>query len=721
MPYLYFQPKVTPRTRIQWAPPPSSTHQKIIALLKHCSEIEELNQIHSQMIRTGLIQDTLLASQIIAFFTIPSAHFDVDYAQRIFDQVLHPNVFMWNSMIRGYTQNHAPKKALILYKQMLGRAFSPDNYTFPIVTKVCSHLRVLELGEMLHGQILKCGFESDMFIMSGIVNFYASCARIEVARKLFDEMPERDVVSWTTMVSGYAQSNHPEEAFLLFNEMRMEGVEPNKVTVMSLLSACGQLQALDRGQWIHSYILENNIECDMHVKNSLMNMYAKCGSMSTAVRIFRNMPTRNTVSWNVLISGYAQSGCSIEALALFREMEGSDIRPNEITMVSTLLACAQLGDLRKGKLLHAYIKERMIDCDIFVGNALINMYAKCGGLEEATRVFHEMPARDVFSWTAMITGYVHGSWFKEALALFQEMQLLRVEPNEVTLVGLLSACSQLGALDQGKWIHTYIEGNNVKQDVCLGNALVDMYAKCGCIKTALRVFHSMPHRDTFSWNAIIGSLAMHGHGREALDLFSQMQRMGDMRPDGVTLLAVLSACTHSGMVHEGYSYFNSMSSLYGITPRIEHYGCMVDLLSRAGLVEEANDFIEKMPLEPNPVIWGSLLAACRVHCKASLGEKVARRILELAPDDEGAHILLSNIYAEAGRWDDVREVRTLMGDRGIEKSPGFSSIEVDGIVREFFVGDVLVHEHDQIYLVLDGLTLQLKQAIHETSPSFISW
>lgn len=667
------------------------------------------------MIRTGLIHDTLSASRIISFFTGSSTHVDVAFGRRVFDQIPQPNAFTWNFMMRGYVQNHSPNDAISLYKQMLVRGFSPDNYTYPVVTKACSHLRALKLGEAIHGQIVKCGFDSDMFVMSGVVSLYTSCGEIGVARVIFDEMTERDVVSWTTVISGYVQLNCADEALLLFDEMKLTGIEPNKVTLMSLLSACSQLKDLSRGQWLHSHILENRIECDMFLGNSLMNMYAKCGSMSNAIRIFESMPVRNTSSWNVLIGGLVQYGLPTKALELFWKMGHSDVMPNEITVVSALSACSSLGDIDQGKLVHMWIKKHMINCDVFVLNALINMYAKCGDLNVAACIFHEMPDRDVFSWTAMITGYVQGNQSKEALCLFQEMQQSGVVPNEVTLVSLLSACAQLGALDQGKWIHTYIEENNVRQDLCVGNVLVDMYGKCGCIESALHAFHRMCQKDTFSWNAMIGGLAANGYGREALDLFAQMLRVGDARPDNVTFTAVLSACTHSGMVHGGLHYFKSMSCVYGITPRIEHYGCIVDLLGRAGLLQQASDFIEKMPIKPNAIIWGSLLAACQVHRKVDLGEKAAKHIFELAPYDEGAYVLISNMYAEAGRWGDVRNIRTLMGSMGIEKFPGFSSIEMNGTVHDFYAGDTMHHQYDQIYMLMDGLMLHLKQVISETS------
>ncbi|XP_038977022.1 pentatricopeptide repeat-containing protein At1g15510, chloroplastic-like [Phoenix dactylifera] len=711
MRYLYFQSKSSLPTNKRWVTP---HHQNIISLLQSCSKREELIQIHAQMIRSRLIEDTFYVSRIIAFLAAPSPRSSMAYARRVFDQIHQPNLFSWNSMIRGYANCDAPRDALSLYKLMLRRGFSPDSYTFAVVTKACAHLNALEAGETVRGSVLKCGLESDMFVMTGFINLYAGCGEVNIAREVFDEMRRRDVVSWTSMLSGYARVNRWDEAFLLFDEMRVTGIEPNKVTIMSLISACGQLRALDKGRRLHLRIIENGMERDADVANSIMNMYAKCGSMRNAAEVFERMPVKNSISWNTLVGGFARNGLYKEALTMFQEMACSEVKPDEITIIGALSACAQLGDLQQGKLLHAYIEGRMIARNLFVTNALVNMYAKCGDLAKAEAIFRGMPQRDVFSWTAIISGFVQVSGCKKALSLFEEMQLTDVEPNEVTLVSALSACSQLGALDQGRQIHACIEENNVGKDVCLGNALMDMYAKCGCIEIASRIFHGMPLKDTLSWNTMIGGLATHGHGRAAIDLFNQMQKIGDAEPDSVTLLAVLCACSHSGMVHEGIFYFSSMSSSYGIVPEVEHYGCMVDLLSRAGLIGEASDFIKNMPIAPNSVIWGSLLASCRVHHKMELGQKIAQHIIEIAPNDEGAHVLISNLYAEAGRWDDVRQVRTLMGSRGMEKSPGCSSIEVNGVVHEFFVGDKLLHQYGMIYLVLDGLTHQMNQTVCES-------
>ncbi|KAF3791873.1 Pentatricopeptide repeat-containing protein [Nymphaea thermarum] len=673
----------------------------ITSLLDHCTTMEELKQIHAQMITTGMIQETFFASRLLAFCTVPSSG-RLDYASCVFGQIPHPNLFMWNSMIRACAHSRLTKMAFSLYNQMLDRGFSPDKYTFPFLIKASIHNSSIEQGTMIHGQIIKLGFERDAFVMSAIIKLYSLSGRIETARQLFDESPERDVVLWTTMVAAYAHLGDSEEALKLFDQMQVSGVIPNKVTVVSLLSACARFHALGRGQWLHSFIKDNKIRCDVLVGNALVNMYTKCGDLQNAGQVFNNMKMKNTVSWNVLIGGFVQNNLPAEALALFQKMKQNGMKPSEVTMVNLLSACARLGDLEEGKNLHSYINDYNINWDTFVRNALINMYAKCGDMNSAAQVFHTIPTseKDVVTWTTMITGYVQGNCFKEALSLFHMMQTSRVPPNAVTLVSLLSACAQLGALEQGKWIHAYIDEKLVKSDVFVGNALVDMYSKCGCIEKAVQIFHNIPKKDIFSWNSVIGGLAVNGYGREALAIFGQLLEESDIFPDHVTLTAVLCACSHAGMVSEGMDHFSNMKNLYNISPTIEHYGCMVDLLGRAGLLKEAVSFTEKMPFEPNSIIYGSLLSACRVHHELELGELIAEEILMLAPNDDGAYILLSNMYSEAGKWNKVRRVRRKMGSQGIDKAPGCSLVEVNGIVHEFLAGDTSHPQCGEIYLNL---------------------
>jgi pentatricopeptide repeat protein len=595
------------------------------------------------------------------------------YARKVFDRIPQPNVVTWNFMIRGYSNRNAPLDSLLMYKQMLFRGIYPDSYTLSVVARACAQIMRLQIGESIHAMVVKLGFNSDMFVMSGFVNLYGNCAMIGAAREVFDEMPERDVVTWTLILSSYGQLNKWDAVVRLFNEMIGEDLEPNKVTFINLLSACGQCQNSEQAEWIHCQIRKYEFQSDIDVSNSLISVYARCQLMPKALEVFKRTPLKNTISWNALIAGYVQNNLHREALNTFREMLSSHSNgiPDEITISTALSACAQLCDIHQGKLLHSYLMDNSMTCDTFISNSLINMYAKCGDIHMAEQIFYGISKKDVVSWTTMISGYVNGARYTEALGLFDEMRRSDMVPNAVTLVSLLSACSQIGYAEKGQEIHDYIKESNVAMDACLQSALVDMYSKCGCIDTALKLFNETDDQCTLAFNAMIGGLANHGRAEEAIQLFNKMEKLDRFKPDSVTFKSVLSACAHSGMVSEAFRIFHSMSEKYDVCVDLDHYGCMVDLLGRAGLIEEALDFVNKMPVEPNHVIWGSLLSACRVHRRPDLGEQIAKNIT--MPDD-GAHVIISNLYAESGRWEDVGREREVMGRNRIEKSPGYSSI-----------------------------------------------
>uniref|UniRef100_A0ACD5VM12 Uncharacterized protein n=1 Tax=Avena sativa TaxID=4498 RepID=A0ACD5VM12_AVESA len=670
MRYLNFRPNTTSHAR--------AYRDLLLAHLDACTSRAHLAELHGRLIRAHLSSDLSVAGRLVTILVSPVARHDMSYARKVFDGIAVPTAFVWNCMIRGYNSCNAPADALALFRAMLRRGVSPDNYTMAAVVSSSAAFadwKCRPTGDSVHALARKSGFVSDVFVMSGLVNFYGSFRSVDNARKVFEEIRDPDVVSWTLMISAFAQSGQWDDVSRLLAEMQSEGTKPNKVTVISLLSACSQVQDVDRGRWVYPHVGEYGIEADLDVWNALISMYVKCGCMPDALKAFQGMPVRNAKSWNTLIDGFVQTGKHKEALRMFEDMSFDGVIPDVITLVSMLSSCAQLGDLQKGRYFHNYIKDRGIRCDIILQNSLINMYAKCGDMAAAEMVFERMAQRDIVSWTAMVCGYVKGLQFRTAFNLFEEMKVKDVVASEMALVSLLSACSQLGVLDKGEEIHSYIEEKSVKKDVWLESALVDMYAKCGCIDTAAEIFSKMQHKQTFTWNAMIGGLASNGQGKEAIRHFEQMLMLRDPKPDAITLKVVLGACAHVGMVDEGLRYFYSMLSL-GVVPDIEHYGCVVDLLSRSGLLDEAYNFVEKMPIQPNPVIWGSLLAACRVHHRMELAKKIGQHIMNLAPNDVGAHVLISNLHAEEGQWEDVEHVRGLMGSRGVEKSPGHSSIQV---------------------------------------------
>ncbi|XP_011624162.2 pentatricopeptide repeat-containing protein At2g29760, chloroplastic-like [Amborella trichopoda] len=420
--------------------------------------------------------------------------------------------------------------------------------------------------------------------------------------------------------------------------MHKVGAEVRGSAIVGLLSSCARTRDESSGLRVHDYLLDKKLLwVDVRVGNALLGMYGKCGCIEKARRVFDEMPERSLVSW--------------------------------VSMM------------------HAYGVVKRV--------------------EEARKIFDEMPERNAVAWTCMVGVYARVGSFAEALKLFKEMQCASVKPNEATLVSITSICAHMGALELGRWVHSLMGEHGIKLSIRLGTSLIDMYSKCGTLELALMVFHEMPERNVNSWTAMIVGLALHGEGKGAIDLFSHMEGQG-LKPNCVAFVGVLSACSHAGLVDEGLHYFELMSSRYHLEPKIEHYGCLVDLLGRAGRLREAREFIESMPFEPNSAVLGALMGACLAHGNLELGEWVGRWLLELEPHHCGRYIVLSNIYASCKRWDEALNVRKMMDERGVYKKPGFSWVELNGVVHQFHVGDKRHPQTKEIYSMLDEINMRLR-------------
>eukprot|EP01018_Ginkgo_biloba_P019231 Gb_39402 [translate_table: standard] len=693
----------------------SSSANIYTSVLQGCTDVKALKQIHAHMFRIGINQNMLLVTKLVSMYIACGS---IEVARLVFDNIYTRSIGLWNVMIRGYSRNGFWEEALKLYYQMQWVCIQPNNFTFPVVLNACAGLSILREGKHIHNHIVRNGFESDAFVGNSLVDMYAKCGSIESARQVFDKISEKDVVSWSAMIGGYAQSGHAIEALTLFRQMLLAHIVPNLVTLVSVLPACANLAAEQHGKCIHGYIIRSGFESSVVVGTALIDMYAKCESVEIARQLFDKMSERNVVSWSAMIAGYAQNGHASEALKLFNQMQLAHMKPTAVTLASVLQACAHLGALQQGKWLHGYIIVRGLETDIFVGTALIDMYGKCGSIDIAGRLFEKVSKKNVVSWTAMITTYAQNRHANEALTLFRQMQLVDVRPDSITIASVLPACAHLAALQHCKGIHGYIIRSGYDSELCVGNSLIDIYAKCGSLEIAQKVFDKMSNRDVVTWNVMIAGYGIHGHGKNALTLFCQMLERG-MRPDYITFVCVLTACSHSGLVDEGCQYFNCMTRDYSIEPGVEHYACMADLLGRAGHLDEAQDFIEKMPVEPDASVWGALLGACRIHCNIELGEHVAQRLFDLEPENAGSYVLLSNIYAAAGRWDDVTRTRTMMKNRGVKKTPGCSLIEVNNRIHTFLVGDVSHPQSEKIYATLETLVEQIKEAGYVPHTNFV--
>eukprot|EP01018_Ginkgo_biloba_P037445 Gb_29869 [translate_table: standard] len=685
------------------------------SLLQTCVNMSQLKQVHAQLFLLGFNRNVFLGAKLVNMYAKCGS---LENARLVFDKIHERDVFLWNAMLTGYARKGTSKDILILYHQMQEEGIQPDNFTFSFVLKACADLSALPQGKNIHSHIIKTGFQPDVFVETGLIDMYVKCGSIENARQAFDKKSQENVVSWTAIIGAYALCGHAVEALKFFNRMQLVDVKPNPVTMVNVLSACAHLGDMQQGKLIHACVIKSGFESNFYVETALIDMYAKWGRICDAHQVFDKMTRRDVVSWSAMIAGCAHNGLENEALSLFNQMQLAHVKPNSVTVLSVLLACAKLGALPEGKSIHNYIIGGGFQSDTSVQNSLISMYARCGIIEVACNLFEKMSNKNVVSWNSMIAGYAQNGHTNEALELFYQMRLANVIPDSVTMVSALLACDYVGALHQGKLIHGYIMKSGFMSNVFVATALIDMYAKCGSVDIAREVFDKTCNRNVVLWSAMIAGYGIHGHGQDALALFSQMQQTG-LRPNHITFICLLSACSHAGLVDEGLQYFDCMSQDYGITPRMKHYACMVDLLGRAGHLNKAQEFIQNMPLKPDVSVWGALLGACRIHCNTGLGEHVADCLFDLQPKDPGYYVLLSNIYAAAGRWNDVTKVRTMMKDRGLRKTPGCSLIEVNNRVHAFFVGDRSHPQSEHIYATLETLGRQIEAAGYVPSTNFV--
>lgn len=566
----------------------------------------------------------------------------VEGISQMSDQKMSPYSYMH---IKALCNQKSLKEALDIILHTYQQGIQLESDSVAEVLLLCASTGALAEGKQLHLLLKKKAVQSNLYLQNNLLNMYIKCGCLVEGRQVFEDMPTCDVVSWNAMIAGYAKSGNNNEAMKLFWRMQDEYVKPNKNTFVCVLRACAPPACIEDGIRIHACAVGCALESNVFVGSALIEMYAKFKSLTNARCVFEEMTMKDVVSWTSMITGYSECGYGEEALRLFEQMLQEGVNPDKVIFFGVLSACASPSALKHGLKVHLHIIEAGHELDSFVGSALVDMYAKCGNLHLAQQVFEQLPVKDVVSWTALISGYEQQGESKEALNIFDEMMATEVKPNEFTFVSAVNACACLAAFDLGISAHSSVVDFGYESNVYVASALIDMYAKCGSEEDARLVFHKLLNRDTVTWNAIIDGLAQHGNPKSALQYFEQMKQDGGVEVNSMTFVGVLAACNHAGLVDEGLSYFDSMQRDHGIKPSAEHYACMVDILSRAGHLEAANNFLQKLPPESSLSVLTALLSACRVHGNVDMAKSAVECMIKLEPQQESAYVLLSNVYA----------------------------------------------------------------------------
>ncbi|KAB1208640.1 hypothetical protein CJ030_MR7G029151 [Morella rubra] len=654
------------------------------------SSLKHLTQLHAKLVHNSLHRYNYWVALLLHHCSRIGA--PLTYARLIFYSVPCPNGDVFTSMLSYYSHFGAHNDVVSLFRQMQCSGVRPGTVIYPTLIKLAG-----KGGIVFHAHLIKLGYDLDHYARNAIMDIYAKYGPVELARELFDEMHDRTLADWNSMISGYWKWGNEVEARRLFNVMP----EKNVITWTAMVTGC-----------------------------------AKKRDLKSARRFFNEMPEKSVVSWNSMLTGYAQNGFAEEVLRLFYDMMNSGIQPNETTWVTVIPSLSSHGDPCLADSLIKKLDQKKMRLNCLIKTALLDMYAKCGSLETAREIFDElgiyrnsvtwnamiaayarvgdltsarelfdkMPNKNVVSWNSMIAGYAQNGHSGMAIELFKDMTATKdLKPDEVTMVSVFSACGHLGALKFGNWVVNILDENHINLSISGYNSLIFMYSRCGNMEAAKRIFKEMARRDIFSYNALIAGFAGYGHGREAVDIISKMKREG-FEPDRITYIVVLTACSHAGLLEGGWKVFKSIQ-----VPAVEHYACMVDLLGRLGELDEAKKLIESMPMEPHAGVYGSLLNASRIHKRVQLGELAAKKLFELEPLNSGNYILLSNIYASAGRWEDVEKVRATMRKAGVKKPTGWSWVEEKGTIHKFVVGDRSHERSDDIYRLLSELGKKMRR------------
>ncbi|XP_039138721.1 pentatricopeptide repeat-containing protein At3g09040, mitochondrial-like [Dioscorea cayenensis subsp. rotundata] len=664
--------------------------------------IEHGRQIHSYILKMGFLSCISLGNALIGMYSKFCRTRD---AELVFESMAEKDAVSWNSIIAAKAQNGlGVMEAMDLFVEMLMEGLPPDDYTFG---SLLANIGVPGVEE-IHAQVIKRGLGGNVVVGSTLLDAYARCLNPQDACQVFKMMEDRNTVAWNSVISACLMNGMENEGLELYLQMADCGILADAYTVSILLTAAAVSQwSVITGKQLHGLAVKMGLHMDTLIGNSLITMYAKNGEISDSWQAFKSVSEADIISWNSIVHAHLQNEQFEQALALYVQMKVLGFEPDEFSFVAALAACGELAWCNTGRGIHSNLVKIGMTPNAFVGSALIGMYSKFTATTDAKRVFDAIEDKDLVTWNSLISGFAQNGYVDEVLKLLSVMREENFEPDDFTFASILAACANTITVEHGRQVHCLILKSDQKMDAAVANALITMYSRAGREKEAEKVFSKLTTKNVISWTAMIGAYVQCGNCQEAFRLFEQMETSG-VTPNEKTFITILSACSYTGKSKEAEKYFKLMKANYGIRPGFDHCACMVDVLGRAGRLQEAEEFIERMPYKPSALVWKMLLSACRVHGDIARGKRSMEKIMALDPSDSAAYVLLSNLYASFGYWDSVMEVRQLMRDNGVKKEPGKSWIQVHNKAHEFVAGDHSHPQTDEIYATLRELLKQMK-------------
>ncbi|RAL45212.1 hypothetical protein DM860_014622 [Cuscuta australis] len=712
--FKLFSRMQTEGMELNWKPNEGTLSSLIVAAPHGNCGLLLLEQVLGRIEKSGFSKDLFVSSALVCSFGRLGC---LDDALKLFKQMSVRNAVSMNGLMVGLIRLKRGEDAAKVFVEV--RDLVEVNYfSLVVLLSAFPEFSLLaegkQKGKEVHAHALRTGLcDSKVSVGNGLINMYAKCGSVKEARSVFNLMVDKDLTSWNSLISALDRSKCFEDAVCGFRTMKSIGMMPSNFNLISALSSCGSLGWVRMGSEIHCEAIKLGLDLDVSVSNALLAMYSDVGFIHDCKKVFSFMPDHDIVSWNSIIGTFNDSEASVfESIKYFIEMMRAGGNPNQITFINVLSAISSLSLIGLARQIHALALKHSVANDVSIENAFLTCYGKCGEMDDCEKIFSRMlDRRDDMSWNSMICGYIHNELLSKAMDLIWLMLHNGQRLDCFTLSTVLSACASVATLERGMEVHACGVRACLESDVVVGSALVDMYAKCGRIDYASKFFKLMPQRNVYSWNSMISGYARHGCGHEALEVFEKMKAEGQP-PDHVTFVGVLSACSHIGLVDQGFDYFELMKSDYHLAPQIEHFSCMVDLLGRAGELGKIESFIQRMPIRPNALIWRTVLGACsRVGSrKKDLGRKAAQMLMELEPQNAVNYVLLANMHASGGKWEDVAEARHAMQEAEARKEKGCSWVSMKDGVHVFVAGDRSHPDTDAIYVNLRDLHRKMKAA-----------